>query len=178
MENAHNIFVKLQIGKDHQSGNLVLSINFDKNAPNFSIDKSAVIWIPTGEEIEFILETYETISQNKRSSERHFDEKEMTFSPPEKIQKKDKQQSSESRIAMFEPVQEDRENNTVSSGDDEEKKETDKKIFIQADEETIDEVLRRKNIDIDKECVALAEDKQAIDRMVKKREKKKSDNEY
>ena len=42
-----NVFIKLQIEKNQYSGCLMITINFDKDAPNFSIDKNIMRWSPT-----------------------------------------------------------------------------------------------------------------------------------
>ncbi len=48
-----NIYVKL-----------VLDVHFDKNAPNFHMDKEMISWCPTVEEIGFINESIQKISQH------------------------------------------------------------------------------------------------------------------
>ena len=48
-----NIYVKL-----------VLDVHFDKNAPNFHMDKDMISWCPTVEEIGFINDSIQKISQH------------------------------------------------------------------------------------------------------------------
>ena len=66
MKRANNIYVSLQLDKDLVSGELMLSIQFDKNAPNFSTDKGVISWYPTSEELDFVSEAFEAIAKGKR----------------------------------------------------------------------------------------------------------------
>ena len=43
---------------------LVLDVHFDKTAPNFHIDKDMISWCPTVEEIGFINDSIQKISQH------------------------------------------------------------------------------------------------------------------
>ncbi len=65
MDKNENVFIKLQIEKNHSSGDLILVLNFDKNAPNFSMDKDMMRWYPTFEELDLVMETYEIASKRK-----------------------------------------------------------------------------------------------------------------
>lgn len=65
MKKNENIHVKLQIGKDENSGELILNIRFDKDTPNFFTDKDVISWCPTIEEINFVNEAFEMISKRK-----------------------------------------------------------------------------------------------------------------
>ena len=65
MKKNDNIFVKLQIEKDENSGELILNIRFDKETPNFFTDRDVISWCPTIEEIKFVNEAFELISKNK-----------------------------------------------------------------------------------------------------------------
>jgi len=67
MDRDDNVFIKLQIEKSRHAGGLMLTINFDKNAPNFSIDKDRIRWAPTFEELDFVIETFEIISKFAKS---------------------------------------------------------------------------------------------------------------
>jgi hypothetical protein len=51
----------LQIQKDLESKKLLLSVQFDKNAPNFSTENDTIFWYPTCDEIDFIAEVFELI---------------------------------------------------------------------------------------------------------------------
>ena len=75
MDRDDNVFIKLQIEKSQHAGGLMLTINFDKNAPNFSMDEDMIRWGPTFEELDFIIETFEIISKRKNKEDR----------PPEEI---------------------------------------------------------------------------------------------
>ena len=60
-----NIYVDLQIEKDQNSGELMLNIHFDKNAPNFSTDENTISWSPTPEELDFVNEAIKIFSRGK-----------------------------------------------------------------------------------------------------------------
>lgn len=66
MKRPENIYVSLQLDKDLVSGELVLNIQFDKNAPNFSTDKGIISWYPTTEELDFVSEAFDAIGKGKR----------------------------------------------------------------------------------------------------------------
>jgi len=66
MKRPENIYVSLQLDKDQVSGELLLNIQFDKNAPNFSTDKGAITWCPTIEELDFVSEAFDAIAKGKR----------------------------------------------------------------------------------------------------------------
>ena len=65
MKKNENIFISLQIQKDLESKRLLLSVQFDKNAPNFSTESDTIIWCPTCDEIDFIAEAFELIGGDK-----------------------------------------------------------------------------------------------------------------
>ena len=54
-----------------------------------------------------------------------------------------------------------------------EKKDDEKEIFVQVDDKTIDEALKRKGVDVEEALILDKQDKGIIDRMVKKRGKDK-----
>lgn len=66
MKKSENIYVSLQLEKDHTSGEMTLSIQFDRNAPNFFTDKNTVSWNPTIEELDFVSEAFAMIAEGKR----------------------------------------------------------------------------------------------------------------
>ena len=81
--------------------------------------------------------------------------------------------SSEKRIAVLKPLsgELDTPSNTPSfySG----KKDAEKRIFVQVDDKTIDEALKRKGIEIGEAFIVDDDDKSIIDKMLKKRGKDK-----
>ncbi|MCK4332976.1 MAG: hypothetical protein KAV40_05290 [Thermoplasmatales archaeon] len=74
MKKNENIHVKLQIGKDENSGELILNIRFDKDTPNFFTDKDVISWCPTIEEINFVNEAFEMISKRKSHKQKKMNE--------------------------------------------------------------------------------------------------------
>jgi len=69
MKRPDNIYVSLQLDKDQASGELVLNIQFDKNAPNFFTEKGIISWYPTTEELDFVSEAFEAIARGKHSQQ-------------------------------------------------------------------------------------------------------------
>ncbi|HVQ00218.1 MAG TPA: hypothetical protein VMT57_01760 [Candidatus Thermoplasmatota archaeon] len=67
MKRPNNIYVALQLDKDQESGELVLSIQFDKTAPNFFTEKGIISWYPTAEELDFVSEAFDTIGKGKHN---------------------------------------------------------------------------------------------------------------
>lgn len=67
MKRPDNIYVSLQLDKDQASGELVLNIQFDKNAPNFFTEKGTISWCPTTEELDFVSEAFDAIARGKHS---------------------------------------------------------------------------------------------------------------
>lgn len=64
----HNVFVELHIERDNKSGELMLNIYFDNNAPNFVNENDDFSWMPTTEELEFINEALVLFSQQQEES--------------------------------------------------------------------------------------------------------------
>jgi hypothetical protein len=65
MKKPENIYVSLHLEKDEISGELLLNIQFDKNAPNFSTDKNMISWCPSIEELDFVSEAFEMLAKGK-----------------------------------------------------------------------------------------------------------------
>jgi hypothetical protein len=63
MEKKDNLFIKVQLEKSPQSGNLMINIYFDKNAPNFFYTNDTINWYPTMSELAFINETFTLINK-------------------------------------------------------------------------------------------------------------------
>jgi hypothetical protein len=170
MKKNENIFISLQIQKDKESNELFLNVQFDKTARNFSMENNAITWCPTSDEIDFITDAFHMIGEGK-SSRKTTNEPIVHERPPEEKVTEPPLHSSEMRIA---PLQDDNvieitaDSGTVNS----KKKEVDEKIFIQADEKKIDEILKRKKPGMDEEYVIESGEKTIIDRMLKQKKKK------
>ena len=176
MDKNENVFIKLQIEKDHSSGDLMLILNFDKNAPNFLMDKDTIRWSPTSEELDLVLETYEITSKKKNRVERYDEEVRNTIPYPHSDDKTEvslSDEPSERKIATFEPLEGDigfKESPSESVLD---KKDDEEEIFVQVDEKTIDAALKRESVGVGEALILDEDDKSIIDKMLKKREKNK-----
>ncbi len=174
MDKNENVFIKLQIEKDHSSGDLMLILNFDKNAPNFLMDKDTIRWSPTSEELDLVMETYEITSKKKNRVERYDEEVRNTIPYPHSDDKTEvslSDEPSERKVATFEPLEGDigfKESPSESVLD---KKDDEEKIFVQVDEKTIDAALKRESVGVGEALILDEDDKSIIDKMLKKREK-------
>jgi hypothetical protein len=170
MKKNENIFISVQIQKDLESKKLLLSIQFDKNAPNFSTETDSIIWYPTGDEIDFIAEAFELIGGAKYP-EKIAEEPQDNTTQSEVMTMDHSHRSSEIRIAPLEDdmaIEVTAEVGTSRSRS----KENDEKIFVQADEKKIDEILKRKKPVAKEEYVTESSEKTLIDRMLKQKKKK------
>jgi len=169
-----NIYVKLQIEKDNQSGGLTLGIYFDKNAPNFTIEKSGMNWSPTLEELEFIFETFDLVSSKK--------DKNFFHNPKTKHNTHNSNSENDSFELPGNELEKDMEvepitstpmgNNDQNFLDNVDKEE--ERIFVQADEKLIDEALKRKQAEQDEQFSTNSNDKSKLDRVLRDRIKKKN----
>jgi hypothetical protein len=73
MKKQENIYVSLQLEKDITSGELIIAIQFDRNAPNFFTNKNMISWCPTSEELHFINEAYGVLHKGKHERQDHMD---------------------------------------------------------------------------------------------------------
>jgi len=171
MKKNENIFISLQIQKDQESKKLLLSVQFDKNAPNFSTETHTIIWYPTCEEIDFITEAFELFGWAE-SPEKVIEEPQNTTTSPEEITMNYSHRSSEIRIAPLEDdlaaieVTADLESSSTKN------EENDEKIFVQTDVKKIDEILKRKKLIVKEDYVTESGEKKFIDRMLKQKKKK------
>ncbi len=199
MDKNENVFIKLQIEKNHSSGDLILVLNFDKNAPNFSMDKDTIRWSPTFEELDLVMETYE-ITSKKKNRVKSYDEEVRNIIPfphsDDKTEVSLSDEPSERKIATFEPLEENIDfkespsESVLDKKDDEEeifvqvdektsdpvldKKGDRKEIFVQVDEKTIDAALKRKSVGVGEALILDENDKSIIDKMLKKKGKTKN----
>ena len=56
-----NVYIKLEIGRNPDTGKLTLLAKFDQNAPNFTKEEDGFSWSPTPEERAFLNEAFEMI---------------------------------------------------------------------------------------------------------------------
>ncbi|DAC72985.1 MAG TPA: hypothetical protein DSN98_02345 [Thermoplasmata archaeon] len=171
MKKNENIFISLQIQKDAESKTLMLSVQFDKNAPNLLLEDETISWSPTDDEINFIAEAFELIGGNKAPLKEKNRPQDID-TPPSQTEEVDySHRSSEIRIAplpndMGIEVSEDLGPSNLK------KKEYEEKIFIQADEKKIDEILKRKKHLVKEDYITDSNEKTIIDRMMKQKKKK------
>ena len=81
MKKNENLYIKLGLEKDQLSNELVLNIEFDTNAPNFSKDKDVVSWRPSSDEWAFANEAFEILlnGQNQKNGKKQNFEQNESF---------------------------------------------------------------------------------------------------
>jgi len=65
MKKDENIYIKLGLEKDVDTGKIFVNILFDKDAPNYCQDKSTPSWCPTLEEWEYANEAYAIMNRGQ-----------------------------------------------------------------------------------------------------------------
>jgi hypothetical protein len=170
MKKNENIAISLQVQRGKESKALFLCVQFDKTAPNFAIDNDSITWYPTCDEIDFIADAFHLIGESK-DKEKTIEEKDALEPSPEIKSVEPSIRSSEIRIPPLsdDAVIEITANSEVahSKGND-----VDEKIFVQADDKKIDEILKRRKAKIEKEYAIESEEKSIMDRMLKQKRKK------
>ncbi len=63
MEKNENIFIKLEIGRDANTGALNILTRFNPDAPNFKKDGNGFSWSPTQEEKEFLNQAFDMLTK-------------------------------------------------------------------------------------------------------------------
>ena len=172
MKRNENIFISLELQKDLDTKGLVLSVQFDRNAPNFHQENEVISWCPTGDELDFISEAFQTIGSSVRHAplpQKEPEPQEEEEAPLEVERTDYSHRSSEIRIAPLP--------NNLGLDDAEEiadsrSKEPDEKIFIQADEKKIDEILKRKKQMNKDQNAQVNDDKALIDQIMKQKKKR------
>ena len=170
MKKNENIYISLQIQKDLESKKLMLSVQFDKNAPNVLTEHETIVWHPTCDEIDFIAEVFELIG-GVRYPQKVNEKPQNTTTISEDITVDSSQHSSDMRIPHLEDdialeVRADVRSSRIHD------KEGNENIFFQADEKKIDEILIRKKLVPKEDCVIESGKKTLIDRMLKQKKKK------
>ena len=172
MGKKNNIFIKLQIEKNNQSGDLMLGIHFDKTAPNITSEEDILNWSPTIEELQFIVETYDLFSHRLgQNYDYKIDKKTSNQSP-----KKEEELPTENidpDIDVVESLKAEQHSEESAPNPDNASEESDEKIFVQAKDETIDEALTRNKGEPAEEFMVEADEKTIIDKVLKQKLKNK-----
>jgi hypothetical protein len=169
MKRNENIFISLEIQKDLDLKGLLLSIQFDRNAPNFHQENETISWCPTSDELDFITEAFNIIGGNKILIPEKEDLQQESEIPSEFDRSDNSHRSSEIRIAPLPnnmSIEETVEPETTSS------EEPDEKVFIQADERKIDEILKRKKQMARDQDAQETDEKAYIDKIMKQKKKR------
>jgi hypothetical protein len=170
MKKNENIFISLQIQKDAESKKLLFSVQFDKSAPNFSTENDTIFWYPTCDEIDFIAEAFKLIGGVK-FPENIIEKQQISTTHSEDITMESSHKYSDIRIN---PVEDDIAIEvTPDVGSSRIKnKENNERIYFQADEKKIDEILNRKKQATREDYATKSSKKILIDRMLKQKKKK------
>jgi hypothetical protein len=171
MKRNENIYISLEIQKDLDLKGLLLSIQFDRNAPNFHQESETISWCPTSDELDFITEAFGIIGSNKIPIPEKEEVQQETEIPSELDRSDYSHRSSEIRIAPLPnnmSIEETEESETAYSKE----KELDEKVFIQADERKIDEILKRKKQMARDQDTQDTDEKAYVDKLMKQKKKR------
>lgn len=170
MKKNENIFVSLELQKDVETKALLLSVIFDRNASNFCMENETISWLPTSDELDFIKEAFELIGGNHVPL-KEVEEPQEIDNSTELDSTEYSHRSSEIRIAplpnnMTLELTENLKSSALKNKEEEER------IFIQADERKIDEILKRKKIATKQQLDKDSDDKTLMGMMMKQKKKK------
>jgi len=165
LSKADNINIKLEISKDKDTNELVITTRFDPSASNFFKDENGYVWLPTPEEIKFINDAFELVPTGKIKSipqEKKIaktvekrEEKVQTYKPQVKVEEK---------IEETSPFERKMEKKPVASA---EKKEEEMVFEVTAEEQPSEERTSETTKGHDEGVIVKADDK-AIERALKK----------
>ena len=65
MKKNEKLYIKINLEKNTDSGEIRPNIQFDNNAPNFTKEKDVISWDPSFEEWAFVNEVFEIISKGQ-----------------------------------------------------------------------------------------------------------------
>jgi len=65
MKKNEGLYIKINLEKNTDSGEIMPNIQFDNNAPNFTKEKDVTSWNPSVEEWAFVNEVFEIISKGQ-----------------------------------------------------------------------------------------------------------------
>jgi len=68
MPGACDVYLKLEIFREKESGNMQIIVHFDLNSPNVFKEEGDYIWMPTITEKNLINDTFELFSSSKTTS--------------------------------------------------------------------------------------------------------------
>ncbi|MEM0466124.1 MAG: hypothetical protein QXX20_00770 [Candidatus Thermoplasmatota archaeon] len=174
MDENENIYVKIQIEKNVQNKKFILKVQFDQNAPNFTFEKNNVIWTPTEEEINFIIESFEMITRFRKNQ--NINQSNASLATQEQTSSTHLQSAFddiyEKKKSPPNPLELDIVGNSETTTPPKERT-TEERMFVQADEKTIDEIIKKKNVDYSEGLIVESDEREAIDRVLKQKMKKK-----
>jgi len=62
---VENVYIKLEMGRNSNTGKIGILTRFDPNAPNFTKDENGFTWRPTSEERELLNEAIDLLLKKK-----------------------------------------------------------------------------------------------------------------
>jgi hypothetical protein len=195
MAKEDNVFIKIQIEKNHVSKNFKLSVHFDENAPNFLSQANQMYWAPTSEEMKFLMDMYDIILKNNTGGKNSFASEKEIHDPfvdtaehdsSERIQHVSQSNyRQKEKDDIFSEVETDYTTADVTNEEqlsesikekpmDEQIKQPseDKEIFVQINDHAIDDIIQKKNHDAKQDILSYEEDKRSIDALLKKSKQK------
>ncbi len=183
MSNDDNVYIKLELNKDKNSGKIDIITRFDNNAPNVIIENNEYFWMPTFEEKDFLNEAFLIINSNNKNS---YSKSEDSFSSKkEPIEEKfeDNYVDAKENIKKEIITEQTKTDIKEDTRDIENKKDSKPAVFevTNKDGERVDAKQEAKdddskdNKDLD-EAVIVEADSQAIENALKKHKKKNDED--
>ena len=65
MEKNEGLYIKINLEKNTDSGEITPNIQFDNNAPNFTKEKDVISWDPSFEEWAFVNEVFDLLAKGQ-----------------------------------------------------------------------------------------------------------------
>ena len=191
MPKDDNIHIKLEISKDKDTNELVITTRFEPGASNFLKDEYGYIWIPTPEEIKFINDAFELMPTDKISQPgkkpiktiEKKEEKVETNKPQVKVEQKPEEPAPFERKIEKKPVSyaEKKDEEMVFEVTEEEKaseenpsrpiKETGESFIVKADEKAIEKALKKDEDEDD--TIKEVDEQTIIDKVLSQKKKGK-----
>ena len=192
MPKDDNIHIKLEISKDKDTNELVITTRFEPGASNFLKDEYGYIWIPTPEEIKFINDAFELMPTDKisppekkpvKTIEKREVEKVQTYKHQVKVEEKPEEPAPFERKIEKKPVSyaEKKDEEMVFEVTEEKQvseerpsrptKETGESFIVKADEKAIERALK-KDVDED-DTIKEADEQTIIDKVLSQKKKGK-----
>lgn len=183
MSKEDNIYIRLEVSKDKDTNELVITTRFDPSASNFFKDENGYIWLPTEEEIKFINDAFELMPTEKsrnitkdkkpaKAVEKRV-EKVETYKPEVEVEEKTEESSPFGRKTAAKKEEETVFEVTGEEASEEHPKSTkelDEGVIVRADDSAIERALKKEDED---NSIKEVDEQTIIDKVLSQKKKGK-----